>query len=169
MAGYIQLIIGAIIGFSSSVATNWISANWRIKEEKETNKIKLTRQYIDDSLKYVFKINDIMSGIYSNLKTYELAKASYPDRANDFEKKIFVEFEKKQKEGLEAELMFISYKLNNINNDILYNEFTTLTKVQHDVLNCLLNSDEKGYMDVNPIYMSQLRDFVSKCIEICKL
>jgi hypothetical protein len=169
MSGYMQLVIGAVIGFSSSVATNWISSRWRVKEEKETNRVKLTRQYIDDSLNYVFKINDIMTGIYSNWQTYELAKSSFPDRANELEKKMFVEFEKKQQEGLQAELMFISYKLNKINNDVLYKEFEEIINVQHNVMNCLLNRDEKGYMNVNPNYMTKLKEFVNRCIEICKL
>jgi hypothetical protein len=66
---------------------------------------------------------DIITGILRNLETYEQAKASFPAKADELEKKVSVEFEKKQQDGLQAESMFISYKPNKINNDVLYKEF----------------------------------------------
>ena len=167
---FILIGFGAILGAILSFGATEISACRQRKIEEFNKKTNLTNEIVSDTLKFIFKANDILLDVFVNKLTYLKAKETHAEEAHKKEQIMYESFDEHIKKEFFDERNFHSYQLQRLENKELWKEFATLMETLKTLIDMLLKDEmPKEYEEVDSRYKNLLKDFVSHCIEITKI
>jgi hypothetical protein len=170
MEKYFLIAFGASIGAVLSLVATEISARRRLKEDREKNRKTIRDEMISDCLKYVFKANDIINEIKTNMDSISLVRSIHPDKVGEIQKQLYGTIDSKMKEGLFVELMQVTFHVKRIGDVELNRKFEELIEIQKKVMDSLLfPTGEIKFNEIDDMYKVIFQEFVEYCINKCKI
>lgn len=172
---HIQLTLisfGAILGVILSFIATEISS-WR--QRKHALKLKnkdLQNEVIGDSLKFLFKQNDIINDLQTNRQLLEkLKREESAGRVSYLKKDMLEHFDNNIKANFFSELMFHSFQLKRLDNQHLWNDFEALMNITEEIIKMYLDFDRplSEIINKNNKYTDSKKKFIEKCLGITKI
>ncbi len=159
------IVLGVLLGAMLSFVATELSASRERKLRAVEKKNEITCAIINDTVKFLFKANDILNDLWSDKEVYLRMQKEKPEEASKSGVTMFKRFDENMRKGLFSELNFYSFRLRILDDQTLWDDFEKLMMSFRDLSECLLKSkgvDEFKKFDAD--YKNLKKAFVEKCI-----
>jgi len=163
-----SIAFGAFLGAVLSFVATELSASRQRKTRDIEKKKEITNEVINDTIRFVFKANDILNDLWADKEVFIKMQKEKPEKAFGHEQIMLKRFDENMK-GLFSELMFYSFQLKKLDDRTLWQDFERLMESFRSLTTCLLNSgsiDDCRRLDID--YKDLKKRFVEKCINTAK-
>jgi hypothetical protein len=143
----------------------------QLRFQKESKEYSIQQEIIDGSLKFIFKIKDDIDNLQVKRITCLSQKEIVPVMAKDLEDQFLNEANKVLLETkFFPEFMFISYHLQRLKDDTLWQYLQKISDSYEKMINILTLGEGMDEYEKNEIvFLNLTKSFVMKCLDISKV
>ncbi len=170
LAGNVGIfILGLLLGAGIVLAVSELISR-RSKRELEVQNIRLNEgRIIEDSLKFLFRANDILNDLWVDKEVWFKFHKDMPEKSFEFEQRLVRRFDDNTHRDFFNELMFHSFRLKMLRDGAVRDDFDRLMSTFKEFSErLLLARSPEDYADLDKRYSQQKNDFLAKCAGICK-
>jgi hypothetical protein len=181
-ASGIQAVSSVIVGFATVVLvvvtikyvilTRKLAnvSESQLKFQIESDNLKKRQDIIDNSLIYVYGIQDDIDHLRKKHFEYDVGKAEFPFKSEELQR-VFLNELRIIIDGRKfSKVMLIAAQLKRIQDSDLWKDLEELHDIYEKLLNVLML--DKGIEDFNAIekaFKAKMKDYVIKCLDLTKL
>jgi hypothetical protein len=160
---------GTILGALLTFITMEIAFVRHNKRTDAEFRLKLANEIINDTLKFFFKTNDILNDLWLDKKIWAKIHAEDQLKSYEIEQRMLRRFEDHTKKDFFNELMYHSYRLRQLEDNSLFNEFESLMHAFKDLAGqVLVAKTSNEYTQLDTKYQELKKSFLAKCAQVTK-
>ena len=166
----VLLGIGAVAGAVLSFVATELSAWRQRKFTKKERYSELSDEIIGETLKFVFKINDILNDLWVDKELWKDKEKKDPQEAKKYEQIMLRRFDEHIRTDFFSQLMFHSFQLKRLKNQTIWTKFEKLMSTYEQLTKLIHKGEDKQiYESLDKEYKILKKDFIEYCVRTTKL
>ncbi len=161
---------GAVLGAILSLFTALVVFLLERKFSEKTRQKEKENEIIEQTLKFIFKANDILNDLWVDRELLEKTMVKSPQNAQRIEQQLFKRFDENIRNDFFKELMFHSGQIKRLKNKSFWEDFEKLNLIYQDLTKVMIDlKPKKEYEGLDNKYKELKKKFIEKCIKAIEI